>query len=512
MIMCVGNMDGYSGGGYTSSEDMATWPSASEDELDIVGEATMDESGDDDHVDLPSPSTPLRPRVECAGLSRASWVNKDVLLLNDSGVVVAEGICRNTHPQDCIDENPLGSEDVGIVILESLVHSEVDPTHRFSLRRWPLRNVTIDGVSLRDHEERHMELEKELQSNMRPRKGLRKYDTLARPAPTATDCKRQRLLGEESIREVATKDCCVFRCCQLFPRDKLKAIREEMWLGDFRLRSTKKLDVHRAIHVNGTGRKVITIESIDVCCKAWYTIHGVSKADFYRQATYANEGRRSRHHGNVGLKKPRESTRQATATLATIIAPLADAMPHKTRTLSTGEKVVEKVLPTGTKWKDILLDVNAVGEKVGLQPISLSNLSAIKKAKFSEYITKRRGDKFARCSNCEKLKRLRDAHTMGTESYVAHQLNYFKHVNMQEAHRNDYYTNRALSISKPLEVLTVIHDKMDHAKTASPCFANRIKATDGFFKLPVSVTGEHGNSLVGVSKYCSVCSVLWFEN
>jgi hypothetical protein len=113
----------------------------------------------------------------------------------------------------------------------------------------------------------------------------------------------------------------------------------------------------------------------------------------------------------VGLKKPRESTRQATTTLATIIAPLADAMPHKTRTLSTGEKVVEKVLPTGTKWKDILLDVNAVGEKVGLQPISLSHLSqssnqAIKKAKFSEYITKRRGDKFARCFNCEKLKRL----------------------------------------------------------------------------------------------------------
>jgi len=217
----------------------------------------------------------------------------------------------------------------------------------------------------------------------------------------------------------------------------LKAIREEIWLGDFHLRSTKKLDVHRAIHVNGTGRKVITIESIDVCCKALYTIHGVSKAEFYRQATYAKEGRRSRHHGNVGLKKPRESTRQATATLATIIAPLVDAMPHKTQTLTTGEKILEKVLLTCTKWKEILLDVNAVGEKVGLQPISLSKLSAIKKTNFSEYITKRRGNKFAQCSNCQKLKRFRDAHIMGTESYVAHQLNYFKHINMQETHRND---------------------------------------------------------------------------
>ena len=184
-------------------------------------------------------------------------------------------------------------------------------------------------------------------------------------------------------------------CCQLFPRDKLKAMREEMWLGDFRLRSTKKLDVHRGIHVNGTRRKIITIESMDVCCKAWYTIHRVSKVDFYRQATYAKESRRSRHHKNVGLKKPRETTRQATATLATIIVPLVDTMPHKTRIFTTGEKVEEKVLPTGTKWKDILLDVNAVGEKVGLEPILLLKLSAIKKAKFSKYITKRRGDKFA---------------------------------------------------------------------------------------------------------------------
>src|SRR5450631_355085 len=478
MCMCVGAMEGVGGRGDSFSEDMGTYQSSSGDELDIVGEYSFDESADEGHMGSPSTSAPFCPIVECGGLSRASWVNLDVVLVNDNGVAVAEGICRNTHPQDCIDENPLGTDDVGVVILESRVHSEVNPTHRFSLRRWPLRNVTIEGVSLHDHERRHMQIQRELQANIRPRKGLRKYDTLARPTPSANECKRQRLLCEESIREVATKDCCVHRCCQLFPRDKLKAIREEMWLGDFRLRSTKKLDVYRAIHVNGAGRKVITLESIDVCCTAWYTIHGVSKAEFYRQAAYAKEGRRSRHHGNTGLKKPREATRQATATLATIIVPLADAMSHKTRTLTTGEKVVEKVLPTGTKWKDILLDVNAVGEKVGLEPISLSKLNAIKKANFSEYITKRRGDKFARCSNCKKLKRLRDAHTMGTESFAAHQMNYFKHVNMQEAHRNDYYTNRALSISRPLEVLTIIHDKMDHAKTTSPCFANRIKATD----------------------------------
>ena len=50
----------------------------------------MANSTDEDHLDLPSPSVPHCPIVECTGLSRASWVNLEVVLLNDSGVVVAE--------------------------------------------------------------------------------------------------------------------------------------------------------------------------------------------------------------------------------------------------------------------------------------------------------------------------------------------------------------------------------------------------------------------------------------
>ena len=117
----------------------------------------------------------------------------------------------------------------------------------------------------------------------------------------------------------------------------------------------------------------------------------MSKADFNRQVAYVKEGRRSRHHGNVGLKKLRKATRQGTATLATIIVPFADAMPHKTHKLTTGEKIVEKVLPTGTKWKDILLDVKVVGEKVGLKSISLSKLSAIKKQTLANTLQKDEG-------------------------------------------------------------------------------------------------------------------------
>jgi ferredoxin-thioredoxin reductase catalytic subunit len=66
--------------------------------------------------------------------------------------------------------------------------------------------------------------------------------------------------------------------------------------------------------------------------------------------------------------------------------------------------------------------------------------------------------------------------------------NNIEHINNQEAHRQSYYKNYVLSIMRPIEVLTIIHDKMEHAKTICPCYARKIKATDGFFKLPVIVT------------------------
>jgi hypothetical protein len=341
-----------------------------------------------------------------------------------------------------------------------------------------------------NHGRRHKQTQSTLLAKLPPRKGLCRYDSNRVPRGNK-ERRRDRILGDDSIRLVSAKDCCARRCCQFFPREKIRSLREEMWLADFRMRSAKKLEVHRNVHIDTHGHKVVTLENVEVCCTAWYTIHAVSKSDFYRFQKYSSLGRRSRFHGNSGTKKPREATLQASATLSTIIVPLADAMPHKTRTLSSGEKVVQMVLPTGTKWKNILTDINEVGRIAGCEPISLSKLSVIKNQQFAEYILKRPGDKFARCTTCEKYKGLRDAHPIGTESHTIHHTKYIEHVNNQEAHRQDYYKNRALSIMRPTEVLTVIHDKMDHAKTACPCYARKIKATDGLFKLPVAVTGSY---------------------
>ena len=110
-----------------------------------------------------------------------------------------------------------------------------------------------------------------------------------------------------------------------------------------------KLDVHRQSRTLGDGQKVVTLEGLDVCHNAWRHIMGVSESTFYRYAKYASQNMVAQLHGNSGLQKPRAHTVQATTTLRRILEKSADHMPHRSRVLSSGEKVVTKVLPA--TWK-----------------------------------------------------------------------------------------------------------------------------------------------------------------
>ena len=84
----------------------------------------------------------------------------------------------------------------------------------------------------------------------------------------------------------------------------------------------------------------------------------VPKTTFYYYARYALEGRPVQKHGNSGLFKPRAHTIQATATLRCILDRSTNHMPHRLLTLSSGEKVVSKVLPATWKWKESMPEVS----------------------------------------------------------------------------------------------------------------------------------------------------------
>ena len=52
-----------------------------------------------------------------------------------------------------------------------------------------------------------------------------------------------------------------------------------------------KTEVHRAVHRDAWERRMVTVEGISVCMRAWMHISGVPWATFYRYQAYARANR-----------------------------------------------------------------------------------------------------------------------------------------------------------------------------------------------------------------------------
>jgi hypothetical protein len=271
----------------------------------------------------------------------------------------------------------------------------------------------------------------------------------------------------------------------------------------FEFKNHLKLDVHWQIHVNAEGCRVVILEGEDVCLAVWRHIMGVPETTFYCYARYAVKGRPIQKHGNSGLLKPRAHTVQATVTLRCILDRSADHMSHRSRTIASGEKVVSKVLPATWKWKESIPKLNTVNSTFGLKNVSISHLSKIRKMNFPEYDTKKPGDNFARCSTCDRLHSLRRTAIASSEGAMMWERKLTCHINSAMAHWELYSTNRYRSRFFLGECVTIIHDKMDHAKTALPVFSHKTKQLDRLMKLPVAVTGmlAHGHGDVRYAHY-----------
>ena len=146
---------------------------------------------------------------------------------------------------------------------------------------------------------------------------------------------------------MSTKSCCEKNCVQPFPWSEIEAIQSELHVnGGVYNRKSVLLEVHRQVHKDSNGKEWITLKGREVCPSAWKTIHAISRATYYRYKEMAMLGKQAEGHGNLGSKKPRMHTMQATATLRVMIGDNVDRMPNKTRTLNSGERVPARVLPS----------------------------------------------------------------------------------------------------------------------------------------------------------------------
>nr|PNR26858.1 hypothetical protein PHYPA_030339 [Physcomitrium patens] len=423
-----------------------------------------------------SPAVP-----ECEGLPLRLWITKCVTLYNAHGKLVGEGTCHSVNSDLVLGANgPLGDTQVAVHICKTHSQDDIPQDLVYALVAWPTKVVHCHGASLHDHEakDKFNQLHA-ARINSALSKSKRPYMNGIRNPSQESPLKYKKLLSEESINLVSSKVCCMRNCVQPFPREKIKSFRERMYNGStFQFRAHMKLDVHRAVHRDASGRKMVTVEGITVCLRA-------------------------RDHGNTGLPKPRKHTEQATTTLKCILEKEADHMPHRTRSTKSGEKMVLMILPATFQWKDQIPKINEVNTAFGLREVSSSNLSKIRASRFPKFDVKRPGDNFARCGTCDKYKELKKGAIGGSEQAMKWTMKLEKHLGIARAHREYYYAKRYYSQTYPDECVTIMHDKMDHAKTASSVFSHKNKELNALVKLPVSVTGmiAHGHGDVHYAHY-----------
>ena len=299
--------------------------------------------------------------MECSGLQREQWVNIPVMLVNAHGENVAKGICRNVDPMDCVEDKCLGVDHVGVLIMEP-IEGMMDMDLIFSLRMWPISAVFHQRYTLAYHllVSAHRSRSQTQLLEKRRNEGKRAYVS-SRTSSHARRTKKSQILDNNSICQLSAVVCCDRECTRYFPRDEALKLRTEFYTCSSRMRHAKQLEVHGQLHaLPGEGRNVITLSGRNVCEKVWRHIFAISKTTFYRNRSEFKCGMRPRDHGNLNMKRNRTSTQQATATLSTLLEDKADMMPHKARTLPNGTRVVEMVLPRGTKWNKFLVTINEV--------------------------------------------------------------------------------------------------------------------------------------------------------
>ena len=454
----------------------------------------MDNSSDDDSPIV----APVNPDIpDFLVIPPRLWMGKTVSLHDADGVRIAEGLVRNLRSSAIVDSSgPLGDSLVVVQVSSLFVPVEDPDDWRYSFKSWPIRQVYLDGVSLFHHSERDFYNRWVIDQRRSLGERSRSYDNSSRNAPPPASRNAQVLMTPQSINAVASNICCRQNCVQHYPREKIAVLRSRMYeKTTMQFKNHVKLDVHRQFHINALGRNVVTLEGVDVCPLAWMKIMGVSSSTFYRNATNAAAGHEAQFHGNTGLRKTRSHTIVASAVLGAILDRHADHMPHKSRNLPSGEKVVAKVLPASFKWKDQIPVLDEHLAACGLPPISVSNLSKIRRLSYPEYYAKRAGDNFARCSKCDEFQAQKKLTQAGTQASLLWSKKMKVHMDSAFAHRDLYYLNRFRSKESPHEVLTIMHDKMDHSKTASPALSHKVKHLDGLMKLPLAVTGmlAHGH-------------------
>ena len=171
--------------------------------------------------------------LQCEGIPKRNWTGKCVVLQNANGAVVAEGICRNVSSNVVIEScGPLGDSHIAVQISSTLSENDVPDEWRYLIRAWPTELVYCNGASFKDHEIRATYNSRivALAMGSTMRKSCLYRSSICIPS-TLGSTKARKVLHQQQINVVASKDCCSRHCAHTFPREKIKLFYERMYVG-----------------------------------------------------------------------------------------------------------------------------------------------------------------------------------------------------------------------------------------------------------------------------------------
>ena len=140
--------------------------------------------------------------------------------------------------------------------------------------------------------------------------------------------------------------------------------------------------------------------------------------------------------------------------------------------------------------------------------VSQSTVSIMKKRLFRHVEVKAPNNNFSRCSECDFLQDCISRYPRGCDEWTTLVNDRTKHINYQNACCRLYHGWSSNSVDSSTEFLCIIHDKIDHTKSAIPQMQQSTKAICGLRQIPISVIGMlmHGH---GDGAYAHYSTAFW---
>ena len=231
---------------------------------------------------------------------RPLWRGRLCDLLNDDLTFFGKAKIVFCLPNEPFDEENLGDTDAGVLFI-------LDGDLQMTLFRWPLAQVRLEGERLLLEIMTWCSEHGESSRDDLGLDGVWKnpyHHIKRRKLSLPFDSKLKWKLSNSDVQRVSSLRCCKFRCCQTFSWDDTLALRRKFYGNTFEVCKEIAYTVQGQLHsLPERRKKFITLSSREVCKKAWYSIHGISRSAYHKYKAAALASRVNRMLGNSRITR-----------------------------------------------------------------------------------------------------------------------------------------------------------------------------------------------------------------